>query len=149
MVCRCDVADTSAEPRHYPDRGAEVCPPTRPVSRRNAISWHALPLGLCLSASVWADAASDSRFETCRQKLIQTQRLEVLYDLDWKLPEEPKVVVGPTFFRMPIDAKESFADNVNCFLMTGATGKCVSLNILHWQTGKAAGRFSNSRFNMK
>lgn len=111
--------------------------------------WHALSLGLCLSGSVWADAASDSRFETCRQKLIQAQKLEVLYDLDWKLPKEPKVVVGPTFFRMPIDAKEGFADTVNCFLMAGASGKCVNFNVLHWQTGKAAGRFSNCRFKMK
>ena len=44
--------------------------------------WHTLALGLCFSGAAWADAASDSRFKACRTKLIQAQKVEVLYDID-------------------------------------------------------------------
>jgi len=93
-------------------------------------------------------AADERKFEGCRNKLKQAQKLDVLYDLDWKSGHEPKVVAGRTFFTMPIDAKEGFAETVNCFLMAGKN-QCVSFDILHWQTGKSVGRFSNCRFRMK
>lgn len=93
-------------------------------------------------------AAGDKEFEICRKKLKQAQKLDMLYDLDWKLPKEPRVVVGPTFFKVPIDAKEGFIETVNCFLTAGDSGKCVNFDVLHWQTGKAVGRFSNCRFRM-
>lgn len=53
------------------------------------------------------------------------------------------MVVGATFITMPIDAKEGFADTVNCFLMAGESGKYINFDVLHWQTGKAIGRFKN------
>ena len=108
----------------------------------------AMAVALLLSGSVWADAGSETRFEDCRSKLIQAQKLDVLYNLEWESPREPKVVVGPTFFSMAIDAKEGFVETVNCFLMAGESGRCVNFNVLHWQTGKAAGRFANCRFKM-
>ena len=94
-------------------------------------------------------AEDDKRLEVCRGKLFQAQKLDVLYDLDWKLPKEPRVVAGPTFFSMPIDAKEGFVDTVNCFLTAGQAGKCVNFDVLHWQTGKAIGRFSYCKFKRK
>jgi len=92
--------------------------------------------------------ADDSRFEDCKSKLIKAQELEVLYDLDWKLPKEPKVVVGPTFFNLPFDAKENFALTVNCFLMAGDDGKFIDFNLLHWQTNKRVGRFARGKLKM-
>lgn len=79
--------------------------------------WILIIFGLSLSVEAYADAASEKRFEECRSKLIQAQKLEVLYDMDWKSPKEPKVVAGPTFFQMPIDAKEGFTETVNCFTL--------------------------------
>lgn len=111
--------------------------------------WALVLCGVFIYTLAFADAASDERFEACRKKLIQAQKLDVLHDLDWKPPREPKVVAGPTFFRIPIDAKEGFAENVNCFLVAGETGKCVNFDVLHWQTGKPVGRFSYCRFKMK
>lgn len=92
--------------------------------------------------------SNDQRFEACKSKLVQAQKLDLLYDFDWKLPKEPKVIVGPTFFKIPIDAKEGFTETVNCFLMAGESGKCVNFDVRNWQTGKAVGRFSNCRFKM-
>lgn len=91
--------------------------------------------------------ADERKLEACRNKLKQAQKLDVLYDLDWKSGREPKVIAGRTFFNMPIDAKEGFAETVNCFLMSGKD-QCISFNVLHWQTGKAVGRFSNCRLKM-
>ncbi len=91
--------------------------------------------------------ADERKFEACRNKLKQAQKLDVLYDLDMKSGREPKVIVGRTFFNMPIDAKEGFTETVNCFLMAGKN-QCINFNVLHWQTGKAVGRFSNCKFKM-
>lgn len=110
---------------------------------------HVLIATAWILASQLAFAESaDQRFEECKTKLVQAQKLDLLYDFDWKPPKEPKVVVGPTFFQIPIDAKEGFVETVNCFLMAGKTGKCVNFDVRSWQTGKAVGRFSNCRFKM-
>ncbi len=106
----------------------------------------ALAMAFGLAAPI-AHGKDDKRFEACRKKLMQAQKLEVLYDLDWKPPREPKVIAGRTFFEMPIDAKEGFVETVNCFLMAGDSG-CVNFDVLHWQTGKMAGRFSRCKFKM-
>jgi hypothetical protein len=96
-----------------------------------------------------AAPSNDQQFEQCRAKLVLAQKLGMLYDLDWKPHSEPYVVVGATFMEVPIDAKEGLATTVNCFLMAGDTGKCMNFDVLHWQTGKAIGRFENCRFRMK
>ncbi len=92
---------------------------------------------------------NNARFESCRAQLKQLHKLEVLYGMQWHAPAEPRVIVGPTFSRLPIDGKESFVAVVNCFLMVGDADKCVNFDTLDWQTGKAVGRFENCRFKMK
>lgn len=88
----------------------------------------------------------DSGFEVCRNKLKQAQQMDLLQALDWKAPQEPRVVVGPTFDKIPIDAKEGFIETVNCFLMAGEAGKCVNFDVLDGRTGKAVGRFKNCHY---
>lgn len=102
---------------------------------------------LLLSNEVQANA-NDKRFEVCRSKLVVAQKLEMLYDFDWKPPREPKVIAGPTFFKVPIDAKEGFVESVNCFLAAGDEKKCINFDVRSWQTGKKVGRFSNCQFEM-
>lgn len=95
-----------------------------------------------------AAPSDDQKFEQCKAKLVRAQQLGMLYAFNWKPPKESYVVVGATFMEVPIDAKEGFAETVNCFLMAGETGKCMNFDVLHWQTGKAIGRFQNCRFRM-
>ena len=70
----------------------------------------------------------------------------MLYDLDWKLPRKPYVVVGPQFLAVPIDAKSGFAETVNCFLTAGKADYCVDFDLLHWNSGRTIGRFANCRY---
>lgn len=99
-------------------------------------------------AEASASATDDKRFDTCRAKLIQAQKLDLLYDMDWKPPKEPRVVVGPTFFSIPIDAKEGFVETVNCFLMAGED-RYINFDVLDYRTGKSLGRYSYGKFKMK
>ncbi len=94
------------------------------------------------------NAADNTRFEGCRNKLIQAQKLDLLHDLDWKPPKEPKVVVGPTFFTIPIDAKQNFINTINCFLVAGEDGKFINFNILEWRNGKRIGKYSYGKLKM-
>lgn len=87
--------------------------------------------------------ASEAALETCRAKLKQAQKLDVLTDLQWKGPRL-HVVAGRTYYTMPFDAKEGFADTVNCFAMAGKSG-CLSFDILNWNTGKATDRYSGCK----
>ena len=92
---------------------------------------------------------SDSRFAECQDKLRKAQELEVLYNLDWKPPREPLVVVGPTFFTIPFDAKEGFVTTVNCLLMAGDESKMVNFDLLDWRTNKSVGRFSYGKLTIE
>lgn len=105
----------------------------------------ALALALLLAEASFT-FASDGETEECRKRLIQMQEVRILYDLDWQLPKEPKVVAGPNFFPMPFEAKEGFAETVNCFL--AGEGKFVNFDVLHWRTGKAVGRFANGKLKL-
>jgi hypothetical protein len=89
---------------------------------------------------------TNKRFEECREKLKKAQQLEALYDLEWKRAM-PKVVVGPTFYSIPIDAKQGLADTVNCFLMTGKSNY-IDFDLLDWQTGKRVAQYSLGRLKM-
>lgn len=104
---------------------------------------------LFAAPSYSASNNSDKNFETCRGKLKAAQKLDVLYAFDWKLPKEPYVVAGPTFFKIPIDAKEGFAETVNCFLTAGDASIVVNFDILDWRTGKKVGRFSSGKLRME
>lgn len=106
----------------------------------------AIFIGALISFS--AHARDDQRYEGCRKKLVLAQKLSVLHALDWKPPKRPYIVAGPTFFDLPIDAKEGFAEALNCFFSAGDTGFCVDLQILHWQTGNVAARWSGCKLKV-
>jgi hypothetical protein len=91
--------------------------------------------------------ASDARLEACRSKLIQAHALEVLTDMQWK-GSTLHVVAGRTYYQIPFDAKEGFAETVNCFALAGKKG-CLSFDIKHWMTGKATDRFHMCKLSPK
>jgi hypothetical protein len=95
-----------------------------------------------------SEASDDKRFEQCRTKLIKAQKLGVVYDIQWDGKTYPRVMVGPTFFNMALDAKQGFADTLNCFFMVGEHGKYIEIEFLDWRTGKSIGRYSYGRVEM-
>lgn len=90
---------------------------------------------------------SEKRFEECRQKLIKAQKLGVLHDLTLE-KIGARVVAGPTFYNISFDAKEGFAETVNCLLMAGEQGKCMQFEIYNWQTGKNDAHYHNCKLKM-
>lgn len=98
---------------------------------------------ILLALATTCAQANDAALEACRAKLKQAQKLDVLTDLQWK-GSRLHVVAGRTYYTMPFDAKEGFADTVNCFAMAGKSG-CLSFDILNWNTGKATDRYSGCK----
>lgn len=82
-----------------------------------------------------ADTANAKRrYENCQATLEKAKELDMLYDLQAK-GASIKVLVGPTFFSVPIDTKQEFAKTVNCFVLNGSGGG-IPFDVIHWQTGK-------------
>lgn len=92
-------------------------------------------------------AASEARFEECREKLKQAQKLDVLYNLDMQRGS-PLVVVGPTFYNMPFDAKQNFADTINGFLMAGEN-KFINFDLLDYRTNKVVAKYRYGKLKME
>jgi len=99
------------------------------------------------SNSSTASSTPTQDMELCRAKLKEAQQLDVLADLDWKPPKAPHVVVGPTFFTMPFDAKQGFAQTVNCFLMNG-TSNVINFDLLDSMNHRVVGRWEYGRLKM-
>lgn len=84
---------------------------------------------------VAADAkAAQQQYKNCKSKLEKAKELDLLYDMGGR-GASIQVLVGSTFFDVPIDAKQGFAATVNCVLMKG-TGGGMPFDLMHWQTGK-------------
>jgi hypothetical protein len=105
---------------------------------------------LCsLAPSAWsAPTADEARFSQCQAKMKKAKELDLLYDLTWERGSAPRVLVGRTFFTIPIDAKEGFAEQLNCFLVAGQPGKCMNFTLRDWRTGKPVARFENCRLKV-
>ena len=99
-----------------------------------------LLLGLFLPvADAWADSQKD--FKLCQKKLKAAQKLDLLYDLKMD-PPEAVVVVGPTFATLPFEAKEGFAETINCFFTVGKKDKYFNFSLLDYLTHKQVARYS-------
>jgi hypothetical protein len=92
-------------------------------------------------------AAEDRKFEECRTKLKKANELSLLYNMDI-IEGRPLVVVGPTFYRIPFDAKEVFAETVNCFLVAG-TNKLAEFELLDYRTHKVVAVYHWGKLEMK
>ena len=74
--------------------------------------------------------AADAKFNACKKKLEQARSLDVLYDFKMK-GARPQVFVGPTWFSMPVDAKEGFHETVQCYVTAGEGGANTLLEYRH------------------
>lgn len=95
-----------------------------------------------------SDGLDAQRFEECKAKLRTAQAADMLYNLDLQTGGVAKVMVGPTFFLVPLDTKQGFAETLNCFLMAGASDKHIDFDFLDWRTGKPVGSYSWGRVKM-
>jgi hypothetical protein len=97
-------------------------------------------------ASAEQVAEENRRFEMCRANLKKAKRLDLLYDL--KMDPLPRVVVGPTFYKIPLDAKQGFADTVNCFVTAGKD-EYVNFDLLDYRSGHVVAEYSYGRLSVK
>lgn len=105
----------------------------------------ATALSFALSATQAAGTSDDTtRFDECKQKLVEAQKLDLLFDLAWNPPKPPHVVVGHTYFRLRSDAREGFAQTVNCFLMAGRGDRYINFPIKD-QRNNVVGKWENGR----
>jgi hypothetical protein len=113
-----------------------------------------LLVGICVVAAAialpctGAETPANQRFKTCQAKLKKAKQLDVLYDMAWDKGSGPRILVGPTYFQIPVDAKEGFAETLNCFLVAGASDQCMNFSLSDWRTGKAVARFENCRLKI-
>lgn len=90
--------------------------------------------------------AKRARYADCKEKLKKAQELEMIYDIQAK-GASLKVLVGPTFFTVPIDTKQGFGEVVNCVILEGGSGG-IPYPFIHWQTGKRVGSWNGYKVEM-
>ena len=95
-------------------------------------------IALLIAGPCMADAA---RFETCRAKLKAAAEIGFLRDLKVEGEATPKIVVSPTWHNVDFDVKEGLVRTVDCFLMTGDSGKHVNLDVLDSRTNRRIARW--------
>jgi hypothetical protein len=108
----------------------------------------ALLILIASNGSLAAATDDDKRFYACRDKLKLAQKNDLLYDLQWSGDTPPLVVVGPIFEPLPFDAKQGFADTVNCLLMAGRSGKFINFDLLDWRTHKRVARYQYGKIEV-
>lgn len=97
-----------------------------------------------ISQGAFGSPVDSDRVEQCRAQLIQAQQLDVLFDLQWPNARgTPRVVVGRTYFNLRHDAREGFAQTVNCFLV-GGRDRCVNFPLID-QRNAVVGNWENCR----
>lgn len=93
-------------------------------------------------------AASDARFEKCRDKLKQAQQLDLLSNMTFE-GGRPKIWVGKTWHTLPIDAKTAFAETAACFFLAGSSEKALSFPIYDGMTGKQIATWKYTRLDVE
>ena len=93
------------------------------------------------SAQIESEAeATKAPHDACNAKLQKAKELDMLYDVGVR-GAGIQVLVGPTYFTVPIDEKKGFAEVVNCVLLKGAGGG-IAFDLVHWQTGTRVARWN-------
>ena len=100
-----------------------------------------------ISAQIESEAeATKAPHDTCNAKLQRAKELDMLYDVGVR-EAGIQVLVGPTYFTVPIDEKKEFAEVVNCVLLNGAGGG-IAFDLVHWQTGKRVARWNGYQLDV-
>lgn len=99
------------------------------------------------SAQIESEAkATKATYDACNAKLQKAKELDMLYDVGVR-GAGIQVLVGPTYFTVPIDEKKGFAEVVNCVLLKGAGGG-IAFDLVHWRTGKQVASWNGYRLDV-
>ena len=90
--------------------------------------------------------AAQVKYDVCNVKLQKAKEIEMLYDISEKAAGI-QVLVGPTYFDVPIETQKGFVEAVNCVLVKGSGGG-VSFDLIHWQTGKRVAHWNGYRLEV-
>lgn len=91
--------------------------------------------------------ATKKQSDSCNAKLKKAKESDMLYDIVIR-GAIVKVLVGPTYFLVPIDAKQGFATVVNCSILEGKDGG-IPFDLFHWQTGKRVASWNGYRLDVE
>ena len=90
--------------------------------------------------------AAQSYYDACNDKFQKTKELDMLHDISEKAAGI-QVLVGPTYFAVPIETQKGFVEAVNCVLIKGS-GSGVPFDLIHWQTGKRVAQWNGYRLDV-
>lgn len=83
----------------------------------------------------------------CKKAIIQAKKLDMLYD--FRVERTPiGVLVGPTWYKVPIDAKEGFSATIACVLGDGKN-LCTPFDLLDYRTAKPVARWRMCKLQME
>jgi hypothetical protein len=95
-----------------------------------------------------AVATADARLEECRTKLKQASTLDLLHNMTFE-GGRPKVWVGETWHRLPIEAKSEFARTAACFFLAGREDRSIAFPVFDGRTGKQIATWSYTRLSVE
>ena len=90
--------------------------------------------------------AAQAHYDACNDKFQKAKELDMLHDISEKATGI-QVLVGPTYFDVPIETQKGFVEAVNCVLIKGS-GSGVPFDLIHWQTGKRVAQWNGSRLDV-
>jgi len=91
--------------------------------------------------------AVQETYDACNSRLEKAKEAGMLYDIGGR-GASIKILVGPTYFEVPIDVKEGFAKVMNCVLVKGSGGG-VPFEFIHWQTGKQVASWNGYKLKVE
>lgn len=91
---------------------------------------------------------NDQRLEGCRSKLKAAAQISLLKDMSFK-DGRPKVVIGPTWYRMDFEAKTGFAETAACFFLAGDSTKSITFPIYDSMTGKQVATWKFTKLEVR
>jgi len=84
------------------------------------------------------------RVAECNSRLDRARRLGVIYDI-----RGSRVLAGPVFYDMSIDAKRGLALTVNCVLSEGQENKCTDFAVVDYRDEKTLGYFTGCYYRSR
>lgn len=95
-----------------------------------------------------SSVAQEQRFEGCREKLKAAQKLGLLKGMSFD-NGKPKVVIGPTWYRIDFDAKTGFAETAACFFLGGDQKNFITFPIYDNMSGKVVARWKFNKLEVQ
>ena len=112
------------------------------------ISQLSVLLVLLMSVAPAVAQSNDKRLEECRAKLKAAVPINLLKDMTFK-GGVPKVVIGPTWYKIDFNAKTGFARTAACFFLAGDESKSITFGVYDHMTGKKVATWEFTRLEIE